>query len=89
MKAVAKFSTLLVRCRAFAADQSGNILMLFAFSAPIALGSRAPGPRKAQTFGFQRPDRRAKKGMAEGTVRARRSKVSQISPKYSGVARPW
>ncbi len=43
MKAESKFSALFSQLRAFTADRSGNILMLFAFSAPIALGFAALG----------------------------------------------
>jgi Putative Flp pilus-assembly TadE/G-like len=50
MKAVSKFSAPFGHWRAFAADQSGNMLMLFAFSAPIALGFAALGTEGGELY---------------------------------------
>jgi hypothetical protein len=50
MKAESKFSTLSGQLRAFTADQSGNMLMLFAFSAPVALGFAALGTEGGQLY---------------------------------------
>jgi Flp pilus assembly protein TadG len=50
MKAVSKLSAPFGHWRAFAADQSGNMLMLFAFSAPIALGFAALGTEGGELY---------------------------------------
>ena len=50
MKAIFKFSRLFDGWRAFAADQSGNMLMLFAFSAPVALGFAALGTEGGELY---------------------------------------
>jgi hypothetical protein len=50
MKAISKFSALFGQWRAFATDQSGNILMLFAFSAPVALGFAALGTEGGELY---------------------------------------
>jgi hypothetical protein len=50
MKATSKFSALVGRWRAFEADQSGNMLILFAFSAPIALGAAALGTEGGELY---------------------------------------
>jgi Putative Flp pilus-assembly TadE/G-like len=50
MKAESKFSALFGQLRAFTADQSGNMLMLFAFSAPIALGFAALGTEGGELY---------------------------------------
>jgi Flp pilus assembly protein TadG len=50
MKAESKFSALFSQLRAFTADRSGNILMLFAFSAPIALGFAALGTEGGELY---------------------------------------
>jgi hypothetical protein len=50
MKAVSKFSALFSPLRAFGRDQSGNMLMLFAFSAPIALGFAALGTEGGELY---------------------------------------
>ena len=50
MKAVSKVSALLGQGRALAADQSGNTLILFAFSAPIALGAAALGTEGGELY---------------------------------------
>jgi hypothetical protein len=50
MKPVSRFSALLGQGRAFAADQSGNMLVLFAFSAPVALGFAALGTEGGELY---------------------------------------
>ena len=50
MKAISKVSALFGRWRALAADQSGNTLILFAFSAPIALGFAALGTEGGELY---------------------------------------
>jgi hypothetical protein len=50
MKAEPQFSALFGQLRAFTADQSGNMLMLFAFSAPIALGFAALGTEGGELY---------------------------------------
>jgi hypothetical protein len=50
MKAVSKFSALFGRWRVFGRDQSGNIMMLFAFSAPVALGIAALGTEGGELY---------------------------------------
>jgi hypothetical protein len=50
MKAEIKFSALLGQLRAFTADRSGNMLMLFAFSAPVALGFAALGTEGGELY---------------------------------------
>ena len=51
-----------LRLKLFKAQaEAGDIVLLFADeSEALTHISRAPGPRKARTFGFQRPDRRKK-----------------------------
>ena len=50
MKVASRFSALFSSWRAFGRDQSGNILMLFAFSAPIALGFAALGSEGGELY---------------------------------------
>ena len=50
MKAESKFAALFGQLRDFTADQSGNMLMLFAFSAPIALGFAALGTEGGELY---------------------------------------
>lgn len=50
MKTVSKFSALFSQLRAFGRDQSGNMLILFAFSAPIALGFAALGTEGGELY---------------------------------------
>jgi hypothetical protein len=50
MKAVSKFSALFSSWRAFGRDQSGNMLMLFAISGPVALGFAALGTEGGELY---------------------------------------
>src|SRR5271167_4966781 len=50
MKVASAFSALFSAWRAFERDQSGNMVMLFAFSAPIALGFAALGTEGGELY---------------------------------------